>query len=86
MYKLYKTSPDVAQPNAAMTVGVEPQVSFIFDPANTDAKEFAKWLQAGNKPDPAEEGGVVTDEWVAETIAKLLPAEGNVPLPADAEE
>jgi hypothetical protein len=44
-----------------------------FDPANTDAKEFALWLQAGNKPDPAEEGGVVTDEWVAETIAKLLP-------------
>lgn len=44
-----------------------------FDPANTDAKEFAKWLQTGNKPDPAEEGGVVTDEWVAETIAKLLP-------------
>jgi hypothetical protein len=44
-----------------------------FDPANTDAKEFALWLQASNKPDPAEEGGVVTDEWVAETIAKLLP-------------
>ena len=44
-----------------------------FAPANTDAKEFALWLQAGNKPDPAEEGGVVTDEWVAETIAKLLP-------------
>lgn len=47
--------------------------SIPFDPANTDAQQFAKWLQAGNKPDPAEEGGVVTDEWVAETIAKLLP-------------
>ena len=44
-----------------------------FDPANTDAVEFAKWLQEGNKPEPAEEGGVVTDEWIAETIAKLLP-------------
>jgi hypothetical protein len=44
-----------------------------FDPANTDAVEFAKWLQEGNRPEPAEEGGVVTDEWVAETIAKLLP-------------
>ena len=44
-----------------------------FDHANTDAKEFALWLQEGNKPEPAEEGGVVTDEWVAETIAKLLP-------------
>jgi len=46
-----------------------------FDPANTDAAEFAKWLQAGNKPEPAKEGGVVTDEWVAETIVKLLPAD-----------
>lgn len=44
-----------------------------FDPANKDASEFAKWLQAGNKPEPAEEGGTVTDEWVEETIAKLLP-------------
>lgn len=44
-----------------------------FDPANRDANEFALWLQAGNKPEPAEEGGTVTDEWVAETIAKLLP-------------
>lgn len=52
---------------------IETNTVIPFDPANTDAKEFAKWLQAGNKPDPAEEGGVVTDEWVAETIAKLLP-------------
>lgn len=44
-----------------------------FDPANSDAKQFAKWLQEGNKPEPAEEGGVVTDKWVAEIIAKLLP-------------
>jgi hypothetical protein len=44
-----------------------------FDPANTDAAEFAKWLQAGNKPESAEEGGVVTDGWIADTIAKLLP-------------
>ena len=44
-----------------------------FDPANTDAAEFAKWLQDGNVPDAAEEGGTVSPEWVAETIAKLLP-------------
>jgi len=44
-----------------------------FDPANTCAHNFALWLQAGNKPEPAEEGGTVTDEWVAETITKLLP-------------
>lgn len=44
-----------------------------FDPNNTDAAEFAKWLQDGNVPDAAEEGGTVSPEWVAETIAKLLP-------------
>ena len=44
-----------------------------FDPANTDAKQFAEWLKEGNKPEPAEDGDPVTDEWIAETIAKLLP-------------
>ena len=51
-----------------------------FDPANTDAAEFAKWLQNGNIPEAAEEGGTVNQVWVAETIAKLL---GNTPEPAD---
>ncbi len=49
-------------------------MAFIpFDPANTDAAEFAKWLQDGNVPEAAEEGSTVSPEWVAETIAKLLP-------------
>jgi hypothetical protein len=44
-----------------------------FDPANTDAQTFAKWLKDGGTPESAEEGGTVTAEWIAETIAKLLP-------------
>jgi hypothetical protein len=44
-----------------------------FDPANTDAQAFAKWLKDGGTPESAEDGGSVTAEWVAETIAKLLP-------------
>ena len=44
-----------------------------FDPDNTDAQAFAKWLKDGGTPESAEEGGSVTAEWVAETIAKLLP-------------
>ena len=44
-----------------------------FDPANTDAQQFARWMQEGNKPEPAVEGEAVTDEWVAATIALLLP-------------
>ena len=49
------------------------RISFPFDPANTDAQQFAKWLQDGNVPEAAEEGGTVSPEWVTETIAKLLP-------------
>ena len=44
-----------------------------FDPANTDAQAFAKWLKDGGTPEPAEEGDTVTAEWIAETITKLLP-------------
>jgi hypothetical protein len=44
-----------------------------FDPDNTDAQTFAKWLKDGGTPESAEEGGTVTAEWIAETIAKLLP-------------
>lgn len=44
-----------------------------FDPANTDAQQFARWMLEGNKPEPAAEGELVTDEWVVETIALLLP-------------
>lgn len=76
---MYKLTPTIYVPEANITIGGNQVVrlsdnAFIpFDDANTDAKEFALWLQAGNKPEPAEEGGTVTDEWVAETIAKLLP-------------
>lgn len=69
MYKLPKQILGVGP----RIIRVEDGAVIPFDPANTDAQQFAKWLQAGNKPDPAEEGGVVTDDWVAETIAKLLP-------------
>ena len=42
-----------------------------FDPDNTDAKEFAKWLSEGGIPEAAVEGEVVSAEWITETIAKL---------------
>jgi hypothetical protein len=42
-----------------------------FDPDNTDAKQFAKWLSEGGIPEAAIEGETVSAEWIAETIAKL---------------
>jgi acylphosphatase len=48
-------------------------LSFVipFEPDNTDAKEFAKWLSEGGVPEAAVEGETVSAEWIAETIAKL---------------
>lgn len=69
MYKLYKNIDGVICNVLRLSDGA----CIPFDPANTDAQQFAKWMQEGGKPDPAEEGGTVTNEWVAETIARLLP-------------
>lgn len=63
-----------------ITEQVKPSVAVIrtsdgacipFDPANTDAKEFAKWLSEGGIPEPVVEGETVSAEWIAETISKL---------------
>ena len=54
MYKLYKAGfSDI--PNAAVTIGVEPQVSFLFDENNPDYIAYLAWLNEGNVPEPAEE-------------------------------
>ena len=55
MYKLYVAGFGTTEPNAAMTVGVEPQVSFLFDPANTDYQAYLKFIEEGGQPLPADE-------------------------------
>jgi hypothetical protein len=70
---MYQLLPDNYFGKATTVRRVADSALIPFDPANTDAIEFAKWLQEGGRPEPAEEGGTVTDEWIAETIAKLLP-------------
>jgi hypothetical protein len=52
MYELYTTVNGI---QAATTVGVLPQVSFIFDPANTDYQAYLKWVDEGGVPTPADE-------------------------------
>jgi hypothetical protein len=42
-----------------------------FDPANTDAFEFCKWLKDGNVPEAADGGEVPTQEEIDAIIAKL---------------
>jgi hypothetical protein len=68
MYKLIKDlSGDVNSVQRLSDMACIP-----FDPANTDAKEFAKWLAEGGVPEAAVEGENVSAEWIAETIAKLF--------------
>lgn len=69
MYKLLRNYDG----NISAVIRLFDGATIPFDPANTDAQQFAKWLQDGNVPEAAEEGGTVSSEWVTETIAKLLP-------------
>jgi hypothetical protein len=77
MYRLYCAGSS-REPNAATTVGIEPQVSFLFDPANTDYAAYLEWVAAGNTPEPAPEpepAPVLTTEQKLEaaglTVAEL---------------
>lgn len=54
IYQLYKTFPH--SKDAAIATNEDGStVSFIFDPDNTDYQAYLKWLEEGNKPQPAEE-------------------------------
>jgi len=67
MYKLYKT---MMGQDAAMTIGVEPQVSFIFAPDNTDYAQFKKAINEGAELQDAE-GNVMTAEQAQDFIKEL---------------
>jgi hypothetical protein len=73
MYKLQANFDANGNAIPTNTVIKDGRMWIPFDPDNTDAQQFAKWLQDGNLPEPAEEGGTVTQEWATKTISKLLP-------------
>lgn len=70
---MYKLLIVLGRTEPSVVIRLEDMAYIPFDPANTDAQAFAKWLKDGGTPESAEDGGSVTAEWVAETIAKLLP-------------
>lgn len=74
---MYKINFDVVNQIAVGIIRLSDSAFIPFDPANTDAKEFAKWLSEGGIPEPAVAGETVSAEWIAETIAKLSPAENT---------
>jgi hypothetical protein len=69
MYKLIKNYRN----EITQVLRIADQAWIPFDPANVDAQQFAKWLKDGNVPEPAVEGEQVTQEWIDQTIALLLP-------------
>lgn len=71
MYKIYKNSFDEIN----QVVRISDNAFIPFDPANTDAVEFARWLQEGGIPEAAEKGEVISQAWITTTIAKLLPTD-----------
>jgi hypothetical protein len=73
MYKLVNNIFTGQPSSVEIYVSENKKLCIPFDPDNTDAQAFAKWLKDGGTPESAEDGGSVSAEWVAETIAKLLP-------------
>ena len=70
---MYKQRKEIDGATDKYVIRLADNATIPFDPANTDAQTFAKWLKDGGTPESAEEGGTVTAEWIAETIEKLLP-------------
>jgi photosystem II stability/assembly factor-like uncharacterized protein len=70
-YKL-KNSYYTGEPCAVIRTDDNGQIWGIpFDPANTDAVEFCKWLKDGNIPEAADGGEVPTQAEIDAIIAKL---------------
>lgn len=70
IYKLYKTIPSNVV-NAATTVGAEPQISFSFDPANSDFANFKAQINEGTAELQDAEGNLMTAEAAREFVATL---------------
>ena len=72
IYRLYTVGFNVTEPNAATTVGVNPQISFLFDPANTDYAQFKKAISEETAQLQDAEGNLMTAQ-AAKDLIKELP-------------
>ena len=52
MYQLFKIHPIFGEPKSIRRLS--DMASIPFDPDNTDYQQYLKWLEAGNKPLPAD--------------------------------
>ena len=54
-----------------MVIRLSDMANIPFDPANTDAQEFCKWLKAGGIPESADGETIPTQNEINAIIAKL---------------
>ena len=71
IYRLYTVGFNVTEPNAATTVGVNPQISFLFDPANTDYAQFKKAISEETAQLQDAEGNLMTAQAAKDFIKEL---------------
>jgi hypothetical protein len=69
MYKLIKPTPPRTE--VSVVQRTTDDACIPFDPDNTDAVEFCKWLKDGNIPEAADGGEVPTQTEIDAIIAKL---------------
>jgi len=70
MYKLLPIDPMTGK-SPSIVVRLADQANIPFDPANTDAQEFCKWLKAGGIPESADGETIPTQDEINAIIAKL---------------
>jgi hypothetical protein len=68
IYKLYTT---VFGQDGATTVGVNPQISFIFDPANTDYANFKTAILEDKAQLEDSDGNLMTAEQAKQFVSTL---------------
>lgn len=67
---MYKLISDL-RGNISSVMRLSDNAFIPFDPANTDAQEFCKWLKDGNVPEAADGGTTPTQAEIDAIIAKL---------------
>lgn len=71
IYELYSTSIPAGAANAVMTVGATPQVSFIFDPENSDYQNFKYQINHDESQLEDADGVLMTPEEAKAYVATL---------------
>ena len=71
IYRLYMTSFNLTVPDAATTVGVSPEISFLFDPNNSYYEQFKQQINADEAQLEDADGNLMTAEQAKAYVATL---------------